>query len=155
MKDRVVEFPHGYRDAITGQHLNLEPEPGKVIEEGTPICRGTLLSGQTEKMLGLEDATPDMALQQITALLLSGLLTQNEEREIEAGTFKNTGSGWNTYQFKKPFSTIPTVFLQIQKGSREAYISQITPEKFIYSVYPSTDGKELLGYLAVGGAEQW
>lgn len=140
-----------------------------MTEEGTPICRGTLLSGQTEKMLGMKDATPDMALQRIAALLLSAMIDTNdsdaekdEAREIEMGTFKNAGGGWNTYVFRKPFSTTPILFLQPQQRPdvREwcvIAINAVTPDRFVYMA-ESIDGHVTgidfpINYLAIGGGK--
>lgn len=123
-----------------------------------PICKGTLLSGQTEKMLGMEDATPDMALQQIMAFALETMLnstpeksTEESQREIETGTFKNAGYGWNTYTFKKPFAVDPVVLTQPKQENYTVNIKSVTREKFIYLVAPSTSSAILVGYLAVGG----
>lgn len=170
MKNRVTEFPHRYRDKTTGELLNLEPEPGRVTEEGTPICKGTLLSSQTEKMLGMQDATPDMALQRITALLLSAMIGTNDSdeengktREIEIGTFKNAGSGWNTYTFRKPFSTTPILFLQPQQRQNVQEwcviaINAVAPDRFVYmakSIESYVTNIDFpINYLAIGGAEQ-
>lgn len=170
MKDEVVEFPHRYRDKTTGQIIDLIREPGEVTEEGTPICRGTLLSDQTEKMLGIEtEATPDMALQRITALLLSAMIGTNDSdaekgkmREIEIGTLKNAGSGWNTYAFRKPFSTTPILFLQPQQRQDVQEwcviaINAVAPDRFVYMAKSINDHVTTIdfpiNYLAIGGIE--
>lgn len=65
MKDRIVEHPGRYRLVpIPGQDgvFDLEPVPGSVTEVGTPICKNTLLSDETEEQFGLSNATVDDAL---------------------------------------------------------------------------------------------
>ena len=62
MKDRVVEFPGRYRDKISGQILELVPEPGEITAVGTPISKATLLTDETASLYGLgADGTPNDA----------------------------------------------------------------------------------------------
>lgn len=157
MKDRVTEYPHRYRDAFTGQLFNLIPEPGRIAEEGTPICKGTLLSDRTEKMLGMEDTTLDMALQQVIVLLLSGFLRGGDEKEMESGSFTDGASGWGTHTFKHPFTSKPVVVAQAQPENLLIDIRGVTREKFLYWVKNYSNNQSAshwtVNYIAIGGAD--
>lgn len=65
LEDRNVQYPMRYRDKLTGQIFDLEPMPGTVINEGTPLNKANLLSDETATIYGLSlgDANVDKALQ--------------------------------------------------------------------------------------------
>lgn len=104
MKDRIVEYPNRY--AIIpreGGLYDLEPRPGAVIEEGTPLNKATLLSDSTAAELGIKinnipdpNATVDQALNAING-------SKASEITYTATIFAN----WNTHSGGGYAITVP------------------------------------------------
>lgn len=74
MRDRSVEFPNRYRMIPVPGSANivdLEPVPGEVNDEGTPINKATLLQDETAALYGLDGtAVPDDCFNAIIDLLV-------------------------------------------------------------------------------------
>ncbi len=55
-----------------------------------------------------------------------------EDYEMETGTFKNAGAGWNTYKFREPFDGVPSVVCQALDFQGWVEIKDVTAEGFLY-----------------------
>lgn len=99
MIDRAVEHPNRYRLVpVPGEDdyiMDLIPEPGEVLEEGTPLCKATLLQDATATKLGFaksDDPTVDQAFDRVSSQLggLSGRIGQTEEYIAGAPRLRET-----------------------------------------------------------------
>lgn len=81
MTDRVVQYPNRYKlTLVSGSIYDIEPEPGTVIKQGTPLNKASLLKDQTATALGLEpsdDPTVDDALANVGKTWTATLLAAN------------------------------------------------------------------------------
>lgn len=60
MKDRIVQYDERYKMQFNNGEefiVWLEPEPGEIYEEGTPLNKATLLSDSTAERLWPDVAT--------------------------------------------------------------------------------------------------
>nr|DAQ07479.1 MAG TPA: HELIX POMATIA AGGLUTININ, SNAIL, HELIX POMATIA [Caudoviricetes sp.] len=55
-----------------------------------------------------------------------------EDLNIQSGTFKNAGEGWNTFTFPEPFDTPPLVFVQTDNYGCD--VKNIAVDRFLYKV---------------------
>ncbi len=82
MLDRAVQHPNRYRLVPMPEDpdvFDLIPEPGEIIEEGTPLNKATLLQDTTAKQLGLapsSDSTVDDAFLALYMLIKQGRIVK-------------------------------------------------------------------------------
>ena len=85
MRDRIVEFPNQYLLTLpdgSSVLADLIPEPGEIVEEGTPLNKATLLTDDTAAMLGLTSADPtvDEAFAQVPTPTMFHLTMNTHQR---------------------------------------------------------------------------
>lgn len=88
MKDRLVEYPNRFQlQEVEPGVYEVLPEPGSIMEEGTPINKATLLSDPMSARYGLTDGTPTEAFGQAVQILTA---------TVSAGGWSSspTAAGW-------------------------------------------------------------
>lgn len=76
-----------------------------------------------------------------------------EDLNIQSGTFKNAGEGWNTFTFPEPFDTPPVVYARCDNYGIE--IKSVTAEHFLYMVTTATSSSGSSKTLYYGKSSQY
>ncbi len=95
MTDRVVQYPNRYKlTLVSGSIYDIEPEPGTVTKQGTPLNKASLLKDQTAIACGLDpddDPTVDDALSNLSRTFTAILAADDWDEEVD-GSFTQTVS---------------------------------------------------------------
>lgn len=73
-----------------------------------------------------------------------------EDYEMETGTFKNAGAGWNTYKFRGPFDSVPSVVCQALNFQGWVEIKDVTADGFLYCLRKTNFVAGKAGSVAAG-----
>lgn len=148
MKDRIVEHPNQYLMELpdgTSTLVNLTPEPGEIVEEGTPLNKANLLSDDTAAMLKLTSADPtvDEALSSLHTAAKDGFSHCIEMFNAKNGSRYQITVDPNNYVINANVS--PAIRDSTKSGfrmlSNKYYIMQ--PSGGLYSVYDFATGQAI------------
>jgi hypothetical protein len=111
--------------------------------EGTPFNKASILKDATAAMVELTpEATPDDMFKELANRSAGGggsggghEFSDLDDIEIVAETFVNAGAGWQTRNFPRPFSGVPTVTATVGgDGFYVVGVNNVTATSFQYRV---------------------
>lgn len=122
MKDRLVEYPNRFQlQEVEPGVYEVLPEPGSIMEEGTPINKATLLSDPMSARYGLTDGTPTEAFGQAVQILTATVPASGWSSSMTNGWYTNKVNVANMKAVYNPLLDLVITNATLAEDERAAF----------------------------------